>query len=316
MTEIQAVVMGRVNADLYPAPSELRKPLSQIDHFDRYVGGFAGNVATGLARLGVRVGIASRVGDDGHGRFVGAWLAEQGVDVRWLVTDPEYGTAITFCEVWPPDRFPITFYRHPTCPDWRLSPSDLDLDEIAEIPVLLASGTGLARSPSLETTMEALRRHRGTTILDLDHRPSLWIDPEDYPVRIRPAAREASIVIGNSDELTAATGVGDERAAAQALLALGPSLVAVKRGHRGSAVHDAAGVREVEGYEVEVVNGLGAGDAFAAAFASGLLAGVPAAEAARLGNAAGAMVAAAIPCSAAMPTMDELREFAGSRVTA
>ena len=117
---IDAVVVGRVGIDLYP--NELETPLSEVRTFTRFVGGFAGNVATGLARLGVRTAIVSRVGADGHGEYVRSWLADEGVDVRFLATDPYWQTPPTFCEVWPPDRFPITFYRKPTAPDWQLSP--------------------------------------------------------------------------------------------------------------------------------------------------------------------------------------------------
>ena len=109
--------MGRVGIDLYP--NELETPLSEVRTFTRYVGGFAGNVATGLARLGVPTAIVSRVGAEGHGDFVRSWLAGEGVDVRFLATDPYWQTPPTFCEVWPPDNFPLTFYRKPTAPDWR-----------------------------------------------------------------------------------------------------------------------------------------------------------------------------------------------------
>lgn len=308
---LEAVVVGRVGADLYPAPDQLRRPLSEIERYERFVGGFAGNVATGLARLGVRTAIVSRVGDDGHGAFVRAFLEAEGVDVRWLGVDPELRTALAFCEIWPPDRFPITFYRTPTCPDWRISLGDLDVDRISRTPLLLAAATGLARSPSRETTLELLEAHRGRTLFDLDHRPVLWEDPSDYRLYARIACRSAEIVIGNGEELAAATGLEDERRAAERVLDLGPSLVVAKRGAEGCALHDGGGVREVPGVRVRVVNGLGAGDAFAAAFGYGLLRGMDPAEAAQLGNLAGAVVAAEVPCSAAMPTLDRIRRTAG-----
>ena len=106
---IEAVVMGRVGIDLYP--DQIETPLSQVRSFTRFVGGFAGNVSTGLSRLGVRTAIVSRIGAEGHGDFVRDWLAGQGVDVRFLATDPDWQTPPTFCEVWPPDNFPLTFYR-------------------------------------------------------------------------------------------------------------------------------------------------------------------------------------------------------------
>src|SRR5438094_5087134 len=148
---IDVAVLGRVGIDLYP--NQLSTPLREVRTYTRFVGGFAGNVSTGLARLGVRTAILSRVGAEGHGEFVRDWLASEGVDVRFLRTDPSWLTPPTFCEVWPPDRFPITFYRRPTAPDWQLSQEDFDLDEVADAPLLYATGTGLAQSPSRETTL-------------------------------------------------------------------------------------------------------------------------------------------------------------------
>src|SRR5256885_8381089 len=170
-TELEAVVMGRVCVDLYPM--QLRVPLEQVDGFHKYVGGFAANVATGLARLGVRTAIVSAVGDDGHGRFVRSFLESEGVDCRWLGVHPTLRTALAFCEAWPPDRFPITFYRTPTCPDWELGPRGLDLDALAAAPLVYVSGTGLAREPSRLATMAAVEARAGaaaTTVLDLDWR--------------------------------------------------------------------------------------------------------------------------------------------------
>jgi 5-dehydro-2-deoxygluconokinase len=288
---IDAVVIGRVGIDLYP--NELETPLSEVRTYTRFVGGFAGNVATGLARLGVNVAIVSRVGAEGHGGYVRAWLAGEGVDVRFLATDPYWLTPPTFCEVWPPDRFPITFYRRPTAPDWQLSPEDFDEKEVAEAKLLYATGTGLAQSPSRETTLAALKAHSGTTIFDLDWRPTLWDEPGAYPALAAEAAAAADIVIGNEEEVEASR-VTDL-----------PTLV-LKRGERGATVYDRGEETEVPGFPVEVVNGLGAGDAFAAALGHGLLQGFTLAEAARRGNVAGAIVASRLACSEAMPRLVEI----------
>src|SRR5216110_2698898 len=176
---IDVAVLGRVGIDLYP--NQLRTPLRNVRTYTRFVGGFAGNVATGLARLGLTPAIVSRVGSDPHGDFVREFLLAEGVDVRFLAVDARLRTPPTFCEVWPPDRFPITFYRYPTAPDWQLLPEDFDAEEVAGAPFLLATGTGLAQSPSRETTLAALASHRGTTIFDLDWRPALWERPDEYP---------------------------------------------------------------------------------------------------------------------------------------
>jgi 5-dehydro-2-deoxygluconokinase len=288
---IEAAVIGRVGVDLYP--NQIETPLSQVETFTRFVGGFAGNAATGLARLGVRTAIVSRVGADGHGDYIRAWLAGEGVDVRFLATDPDWPTPPTFCEIWPPDRFPLTFYRKPTAPDWQLSPADFDAEEIAAAPLLYATGTGLAQPPSRETTMAALRAHRGTTIFDLDWRPQLWDEPGDYPPLAAEAVEAADIVIGNEEELEA-SGLSDL-----------PTLV-LKRGERGATVFDHGEETDVPAFPVEVLNGLGAGDALAAALGHGILRGLPLPEAVRRGTVAGAIVASRLACSDAMPREAEL----------
>jgi 5-dehydro-2-deoxygluconokinase len=284
--------MGRVGVDLYP--NQLETPLRAVRTYTRFVGGFAGNVATGLARLGVRTAIVSRVGDDGHGEFVRDFLDAEGVDTRFLAVDPYWRTPPTFCEVWPPDRFPILFYRRPTAPDWQLSPGDFDADEVASAALLYATGTGLAQSPSRETTLDALIAHRGTTVFDLDWRPDLWDDSSEYTASAREAAAACDLVVGNEEEWNAAE-----------LLEMPPQLV-LKRGEHGATVHEGGNKTDVPGFPVEVVNGLGAGDAFAAALGHGLLRGLSLVDAVRRGTVAGALVAAQLACSEAMPWLDEL----------
>ena len=288
---IDAVVIGRVGIDLYP--NELSTPLRHVRTYTRFVGGFAGNVATGLARLGVRTAIVSRVGAEGHGDFVREWLESEGVDVGFLRTDPEWPTPPTFCEVWPPDRFPITFYRRPTAPDWQISPEDFDAETVAAAALLYATGTGLAQSPSRETTLAALAAHRGTTIFDLDWRPSLWDDVTNYPALAAEAVASSDIVIGNEEEVGAAQ-VSDV-----------PRLI-LKRGERGATVFEHGTRTDVPPVPVDVVNGLGAGDAFAAAVGQALLSGHGLVDAVRRGTVAGAIVAGRLACSEAMPTLDEL----------
>jgi 5-dehydro-2-deoxygluconokinase len=287
---IDAAVIGRVGIDLYP--NQLETPLSEVRTYTRFVGGFAGNVVTGLARLGVHAAIVSRVGADGHGDYVRTWLESEGVDVRFLATDPYWQTPPTFCEVWPPDRFPITFYRKPTAPDWQLAPDDFDAEDVAGARLLYATGTGLAQSPSRQTTLAALRAHRGTTLFDLDWRPTLWDDPAAYPALAAEAAAAADIVIGNEEEVDAAR--------------VDPPTLVLKRGERGATVFDRGDETDVPGFPVEVVNGLGAGDAFAAALGQSLLAGMPLVEGVRRGTVAGAIVASRLACSEAMPRLEEL----------
>jgi 5-dehydro-2-deoxygluconokinase len=302
----EAVVMGRAGVDLYPMQLETR--LEDVEGFHKYVGGFAANVATGLARLGVRTAIVSAVGDDGHGRFVRSFLEAEGVDCRWLGVHPTLRTALAFCEAWPPDRFPITFYRTPTCPDWELTAGGLDLDAVAAAPLMYVSGTGLAREPSRLATIAAVeaRARAGAgarTVLDLDWRAMLWDDPADYAAAVRVCARMVDVVLGSDEEITAAAGANEPAR----ILALGPGVLVQKHGPDGATVHARDGTRErIAAHPVEVVNGLGAGDAFAAALGWRLLRGDTAARAAGLANRAGAHVAARLGCSVAMPNEGDL----------
>jgi 5-dehydro-2-deoxygluconokinase len=295
---IDVAVLGRVGIDLYP--NQLRTPLREVRTYTRYVGGFAGNVATGLARLGLTPAIVSRIGSDPHGDFVRDFLSGEGVDVRFLAVDERLRTPPTFCEVWPPDNFPLTFYRYPTAPDWQLVPADFDSGEVSAAPFLLATGTGLAQSPSRETTLAALEAHQRVTIFDLDWRPTLWEQPDTYSGLAQTAARHADVVIGNEEEVEAAA--GDP----QALLDLGVSTLVLKRGERGVLLFHEGAQIDVPGHPVVVVNGLGAGDAFVAAFVQSLHTGRSLEEAARRGSVAGAIVASQLACSEAMPRLAEL----------
>jgi 5-dehydro-2-deoxygluconokinase len=274
--------------------------------YTRYVGGFAGNVGIGLARLGVQTAIISRVGDDGHGEFVRDFIVAEGIDDRFLRVDPEWPTPPTFCEIWPPDRFPLTFYRHPTAADWQIAPSDFGEAEVADAPILYASGTGLAMAPSRETTFAVLAAHRGTTIFDLDWRPPLWRDPAEYRVLAAQAVELADVVVGNEEEVAAAGGQAAVESAERALI--------VKRGGNGATLFHEGERLDVPGVPVEVVNGLGAGDSFAAALGYAILRNLGLAEGVRLGNLAGSIVAGRVSCSEAMPTLDELQATAMARV--
>ena len=307
---MDAYVIGRLSADLYPL--QINTPLDRIQTFERFVGGFAGNVSTGLARLGVRVAIVSAVGDDGHGAFVRRFLSEEGVDVRHIGTHATLKTALAFCEAWPPDHFPLTFYREPTCPDWEVRVADVPMDEIAAAPLVYVTGTGLVRDPSRSMVLAVLERRVGHsyTVFDLDWRGSLWGDRQsEYQALAHIGARLADVVIGSDSEFEAAG------LSASDALRLGALIAVVKHGPDGVSVHTADGEERVPGLPVPVINGLGAGDAFAASFGAGLLAGLPLAEAVRRGNAAGAIVATRLSCSTAMPRTEEVDALlAGARI--
>jgi 5-dehydro-2-deoxygluconokinase len=300
----QAVVLGRVGVDLTPDPP--RTSLADATGFVRAIGGYGGNVSVGLARLGVGTALVSATGDDAHGELVRAELASEGIDVGGLMRRPGSQTQVAFFEAWPPETFPVTFHRDRPAPETFLSPAEVDSDLLASVPLVLVSGALLAEEPAQDVVLAALsgrRRRAGPaaiTILDLDWRPTLWPDPASAPAVIAAALRLADIAIGSDDEFAA------HRLDPAEARRLGPRIVALKHGSGGSTVMTDDGAETVEAIRVEVVCGLGAGDAFAAAFAAGILGGLDPATSLARGNAAGAIVASRLMCSSAMPTAAEI----------
>ena len=316
MGDLELIAMGRVGVDLYP--EQIGVTLAEVRTFAKSLGGSATNVAVAAARLGRRSAVITKVGQDGFGDYVRRALRDFGVDARWVSTDPTLRTPIVFCEIHPPDRFPLLFYREPKAPDMNLEPKDLDLSAIAEASVFWTTGTGLSDEPSRTATLAALdaRKGREITIHDLDHRPMFWRSGEDARRWAREALRRATVAVGNTDEVEMATGLRDPRAAAAALLEIGPRLAIVKRGGEGVYARTARDEVTVAALDIPVLNGLGAGDAFGGALCHGLLAGWPLARTLGFANAAGAIVASRLACADAMPTMDEIEALLAREVSA
>ncbi|MBX4176031.1 MULTISPECIES: 5-dehydro-2-deoxygluconokinase [Streptomyces rochei group] len=301
------ITMGRIGVDLYPLQTGV--PLAEVETFGKFLGGSAANVAVAAARLGRTAAVITRTGDDAFGGYLHRALKEFGVDDRWVTPVAAYPTPVTFCEIFPPDDFPLYFYRRPKAPDLEIHPEELDLDAIRAAAVFWITGTGLSEEPSRTATLAALahRAKSGTTVFDLDWRPMFWTDPDQARSHYAEALRYATVAVGNLDECEIATGVRDPRACAEALLAAGVELAVVKQGPKGVlAVHRDGRSAEVEPVPVEVVNGLGAGDAFGGSLCHGLLAGWELERTMRYANAAGALVASRLACSSAMPTVAEV----------
>lgn len=302
------ITMGRIGVDLYPLRTGV--PLAQVDAFGKFLGGSATNVAVAAARLGRRAAVITRTGRDPFGDYLHQALREFGVDDHWVTPVDAYPTPVTFCEVFPPDDFPLYFYRQPKAPDLEIHPDELDLDAIRAARVFWMTGTGLCAEPSRSATLAALRarERRGTTVFDLDWRPMFWDDAGSAArAHYAEALRCATVAVGNLDECEVAVGERDPDGAARALLDAGVELAVVKQGPKGVlAVHRDGTRAEVPPVPVEVVNGLGAGDAFGGALCHGLLAGWELTRVMRYANAAGAIVAARLACSSAMPYDDEV----------
>ena len=316
MDSLEVITMGRVGVDLYP--EQIGVTLAEVRTFAKSLGGSPTNVAVAAARLGRRAAVITKVGDDGFGVYVRRALTEFGVDTRWVSTDPTLRTPIVFCEVHPPDNFPLLFYREPKAPDMNLTHADLDLAAIAAAPLFWTTGTGLSDEPSRIATLAALdaRKGREITIHDLDHRPMFWRSGGDARRWAREALRRATVVVGNTDEVEMATGLRDPRAAATALLALGPRLAIVKRGGDGVYARNAREELTVPAVEIPVLNGLGAGDAFGGALCHGLLAGWPLGRTLEAAYAAGAIVASRLACGDEMPTLAEIDALLARKVSA
>ncbi|MDX2783449.1 5-dehydro-2-deoxygluconokinase, partial [Streptomyces caniscabiei] len=297
------ITMGRIGIDLYPLQTGV--PLARVESFGKFLGGSAANVAVAAARLGNATAVITRTGDDPFGTFLHEALKEFGVDDRFVTPVAEYPTPVTFCEIFPPDDFPLYFYRRPKAPDLEIRTDELDCFAIRAARIFWITGTGLSEEPSRSATLAALkaRGRSGITVFDLDWRPMFWDDPETARPYYAEALRHATVAVGNLDECEVATGVREPRACAEALLEAGVELAVVKQGPKGVlAVHRDGTVAEVPPVPVEVVNGLGAGDAFGGALCHGLLRGWDLERMMRHANAAGAIVASRLACSSAMPT--------------
>ena len=308
-SELEVLTIGRVSVDLYPQQSGV--PLSKVESFAKSIGGSPTNVAVACARLGRRAAVVTRVGDDGFGEYIRSYLAEEfGVDNRYVSTDPDLRTALAFCALDPPTDPPLLFYREPRGPEMNLRPADIP-DIAATVPVLWTAGSRFAQEPSRSTVTEVLRQRerRPHTVLDLDYRPSFWASPQEAGTHIGQAVELATVAVGNRTECEIAIGTADPHTAADRLLERGVSLAIVKLGAAGVLVATPESRAEVPPNPVEVVCGLGAGDAFGGSLADGLLAGLDPVEIVTRANAAGAIVAGRLACSDAMPTPAEINEM-------
>jgi 5-dehydro-2-deoxygluconokinase len=307
---LDVITMGRIGVDLYPLQTGV--PLAQVESFGKFLGGSAANVAVAAARLGRSTAVITRTGQDPFGAYLHQALKEFGVDDRWVTPVDAYPTPITFCEIFPPDDFPLYFYRRPKAPDLEIRTDELDFFAIRASRIFWITGTGLSEEPSRSATLAALktRAKSGTTVFDLDWRPMFWSDPDEARPYYAEALRHSTVAVGNLDECEIATGVREPRACAEALLAAGVELAVVKQGPKGVlAVHRDGTVAEVPPVPVEVVNGLGAGDAFGGSLCHGLLSGWELEKTIRYANAAGALVASRLACSSAMPTESEVEDL-------
>ncbi len=314
-TAYDVVAMGRTGVDIYPLQHGVG--LEEVRTFEKFLGGSATNVAVAAARHGRRTALLTRTGDDAFGRYIHLALRGFDVDDRYVtpVTGPP--TPVTFCEVFPPDDFPLYFYRYPTAPDLMIEATDLPLEAIAGAGIFWATVTGLSQEPSRSAHFAAwaARGRRTHTILDLDYRPMFWDSAAEASEQVDRALEQVTIAIGNREECEVAVGETDPHRAADALLERGVEVAVVKQGPRGVLAATADERVEVAPFPIEVVNGLGAGDAFGGAFCHGLLSGWDLRRILEFANVAGAIVASKLECSTAMPTSAEVEALVAERAS-
>jgi 5-dehydro-2-deoxygluconokinase len=327
--------MGRSSIDLYA--NDIGVPFVEITSFAAYVGGCPTNIAVGAQRLGLRTALLTAVGEDRVGDFILHFVRREGVETRFIHRKPGHRTSAVVLGIEGPESFPLTYYRD-NCADNELSIDDVRTAPAGDCRVLLLSGTGLSREPSRSATLcaaEVTRAAGGTVVLDLDFRPDQWHDPRAFAVNVRLALRLVDIVLGTDDEINAAmlskasqvslTGSqisdahvsGDVDTAIKALLALGPQVLLQKRGKAGARVHlvQPGGVKRIDvpGFQVEVFNILGAGDAFAAGAIYGYVQGWDWYRAVRLANACGAIVVTRHGCANFTPNLAEVEAFVAAQ---
>ncbi len=311
---LEILTIGRVSVDLYA--EQLSANATQVQSFRKSLGGTTTNVAVAAARLGRRAATCTRVGNDEFGEYITTALTETfGVDTRFVTKDPAHKTPLAFVFRDPPEDPRVVFYREPRAPDMNITASDVDPLTVAEVPILWMAASNLAYEPC-RTAMHHLLEIRNSsgstnairhTILDLDWRPMFWKSPANAAAQITPLLNQFSMVIGNRTECEIVVGTNDPNDALDRLLASGLDAAVVKLGGDGVLVGNRQGLRaRVDPISVDVVCGVGAGDAFGAAVCHGILEGWDLAECARFGNAAGALVAARLMCADDMPTLAEV----------
>ena len=300
------ITIGRVGVDIYPL--QVGVGLEDVTSFGKFLGGSATNVAVAAARHGLSSAVITRTGNDPFGKFIHNELVRLGVGDEFVSGVAGLNTPVVFCEIYPPDDFPLYFYREPKAPDLEIKASELDLDAISDATIYWSTVTGLSQEPSREAHHVAwdARGRKPLTILDLDYRTMFWESPELATREVEKALGKVTVAVGNKEECEVAVGETEPHRAADALLERGIELAIVKQGPKGVLAKTNDESVEVPPYFVDVINGLGAGDSFGGALCYGLSQGWELEHILRFANVAGAIVASRLECSTAMPTTDEV----------
>jgi 5-dehydro-2-deoxygluconokinase len=328
-TQIDLLTLGRVSMDLFSL--QIGAPFSEIESFDTGVGGSPVNIAIGSRRLGLRSAAITAVGADPVGVFVRDFLGNEAVLTDFVLEKGAARTGMAVLGIEPPDKFPLVFYRENPA-DIYLTVDDIIAVPIADSRALLLSGTALSRGSARDATLYAAEVAAGaatTVFIDLDVRPDQWAHPRAYGLNVRTIFPSADVIIGTEEEFYAALAPApepvmqappeppdadelEELLAALRVRQPDTALV-VKRGARGVTIFHDGAADDIPGFPVEIVNTVGAGDAFASGLIYGYLQGWDWYRAGRFANACGALVVTRHGCSKAMPYRDEVVEFIAAR---
>lgn len=324
---LDVITIGRSSVDLYGA--QVGGRLEDMASFRKYVGGSPTNMAVGCARLGLKAGLITRVGDEAMGRFLREELAREGVDTSGVITDPERLTALVILGIRDKERFPLIFYRE-NCADMALSEADIDEGFIGSARAIVATGTHLSHPRTEAAVLKALRvaREAGArTALDIDYRPNLWglaghdagesrfIESLAVTRKLQESLPLFDLVVGTQEEFAIAGGSTDMRVALANVRAVTDATLVLKRGPMGALAFPGAIPDDLEdgisgpGFAVEVYNVLGAGDGFMAGLLKGWLDGEPWEGTLAYANACGAFAVSRHGCAPSYPTWPELSLF-------
>ena len=320
------LTVGRSSIDLYS--NDIGAPFEEIGSFAAFVGGSSTNIAIGSNRLGLKTVLLTAVGNDMVGRFIMSYLKKEGIETEYIRTIDEARSSAVILGIEPPDKFPLVYYRD-NAADWHISTEDIDAIGMANVDFVVLSGTALAREPSRSTTLYAAEQGKANNtrvLLDLDFRMDQWNDPQEYSQMIQRVLPYVDMVLGTREELLASLYTEDTYIQIDDQQISAPSIqgdldrvlaqyvnfdlqVILKEGANGASIITADHREQVPGFDVEVLNVLGAGDAFAAGLLYGLIKGWTLSKSVRTANACGAILVTKHGCSNFSPTESELQQF-------
>lgn len=331
--DLDVITVGRVSVDLYGQQFGVR--LEDVSTFAKYVGGCPANIAIGAARLGLRPGMITRVGDDHMGRFILEQFAREGVDTTCVVTDPDRLTALAILGIRDKQRFPLIFYRE-NCADMALEADDIEQDYIAGSRAVVLTGTHLSTEKTAGASKRILRIAKkvgAIVIFDIDYRPVLWkltghdageeryVQNTRVTHQLQKVIADCDIIVGTEEEFHILSGEGNTLNSLRNIRERTDALLVCKLGENGSiAVNGSVpetldACRGHHGYSVKILNVLGAGDAFLSGFIKGRLSNKPLEVCCQYGNACGALTVARHGCSVAIPSAKELEFFLNETTT-